>query len=74
MAGRLLPVSAMAACSEEVLVPAPAKTPSVSGNETLGKSQTVATVMRAMITTPMIEAALARNPTGLVRPSKNCLP
>ena len=64
----------MAACSEEVLVPAPAKTPSVSGSETLGKSQTVATVMRAMITTPMIEAALARNPTGLVRPSKNCLP
>ena len=39
-----------------------------------GNSQTVATVIRAMITTPMIEAALARNPTGLVRPSKNCLP
>ena len=68
------PVSAMAACSEEVLVPAPANTPSVSGSEASGNSQIDATVITAMISTPITDAALAFSPSGLVSPSKNCLP
>ena len=68
------PVTTIAACKAEVLVPAPAHAPMASAKFTPGTNLIANSIKPSDSNTPITEAMLALMPKGLVKPLKNCAP